>query len=726
VGDLLLVDKPMTERSQHSICRICYAFCSVVVDVDRNGRIANVTGDKDSPGSRGYICIKGRQAAEIHHGSSRVLQPLKRQPNGTFTPVSLDTALDEIASNLAGIRRRHGGESIAVYRGGAAYHTTANQMQQDWLKAIGSQSLFSSLTIDQSAKIVTADRLGSWNAGRQSFYDSDVMLLVGANPLVSLGVLGFPVFNPVKSLKEAKARGMKLIVIDPRRTETAQHADLFLQPPPGEDPSILAGMLRIILEEHWIDREFCSRYVAQIEELARSVSPFTPDRVEQRTGIPAASLYAATKMFALEARRGNATAGTGPSMSPRSNLTDHLVECLNVLCGRFLREGEKVPNAGILSPSRSFRAEVNAPTRSWNNAPMSRLGSGMIAGEKPTGTLADEILTPGPGQIRALIVDGGNPLASVPDQPKMKRACEEIELLVAIEPYMTNTARMAHYIIPPVLMYEMPAISCQNPDWETSIGILPFQQYSAKVIDPPEGAQVLDDWAVFWELAKRMGLPLEFAGVPLNMDVPPTTDELLDLATRNGRVPLAVVKRYPSGHLFESGSMVEPGCAENSSRFEVAPFDIVAELTEVAAEGFDPLSVDGVKESKTRFPFRLSSRRMREVMNSQLHKDPVIRKRVGCNPAFMNPADLSELGLTSGDRVEIISEYGRIKAAVEFDENVRRGVVSISHSWGALPGEAEGTEPGFSVNMLISDQLREPINAMPRMSGVPVQISPCD
>jgi len=333
----------VTAQTQHSFCRLCMGHCGVRVTRDGAGRLTRVEPDREDPFTLGYACFKGLQAPEAHNSPERVLRPQKRLADGSFVPVGIEQALDEIAERLGGIRARHGPDAIGGYKGGGAFFTSSSLMMlNDWLRALGSPKAFSTVTIDQSAKYVSAGRLGIWPAGRDPFHRGEVFMIVGGNPLVSISTVGFDTRNPAKRLKEAQARGMKLIVIDPRRTETARAADIFLQPLPGEDAVLLAGMLRLILERGWQDREFCARHVGDLGTLRAQLQPFTLDYVARRTDVPAAQIEAATALFAQQSRRGAATSATGPDMSPHSNLAEHLVEVLNVVCGRFIRAGEEV------------------------------------------------------------------------------------------------------------------------------------------------------------------------------------------------------------------------------------------------------------------------------------------------------------------------------------------------------------------------------------------------
>ena len=258
---------------------------------------------------------------------------------------------------MQSIIARDGADAIAGFRGTMSYsNATANFMLPAFLRALGSRSFFSTMTVDQSAKWITVERLGSWAAGRDSFDVAEVLMFVGTNPLVSLSTFNFFLQHPVKAMQRFKARGGKLIVIDPRRTETARHADIFLQPYPGEDVTVIAGLLHIILDSGWHDAQFCARWVKDLERLRAAVASFTPAYVAQRAGIDADDLTAAARLFAHECRRGSAASGTGPNMAAHSNLAEHLIECLNVVCGRYARAGDRVPNPGVLGATLSRAA----------------------------------------------------------------------------------------------------------------------------------------------------------------------------------------------------------------------------------------------------------------------------------------------------------------------------------------------------------------------------------
>ncbi len=712
----------MSSTEIPTFCRLCMGHCGVLVKLDDHGRVDSIRGDHEDPQTLGYACFKGMRSGEAHASPDRILHPLKRQPDGTFARIPAAQALDEIAARLAAIRAQHGAEAIAGYKGGGAFFTSSSsKMLNAFLDAIGSPKAFSSVTIDQSSKAVALGRIGIWPAGRDPFNKGDVLMIIGANPLVSVSMGGFDTRNPQKRLKQARDRGMKLVVIDPRRSETARFADVFLQPLPGEDCSILAGIIRIVLAEGWEDREFCGRYASQMAELRAAVDGFTPETVARRAGIDAADLRRAAEVFARDGRRGAAVSATGPDMSPHANLAEHLIEALNVICGRLVREGEPVQNPGAVNARWPRKAEVIPAPRWWEQGYVSKTGYATIDGELPSGALIEEILEPGPGQVRALLVHGGNPASAIPDQDGIVNALKSLELLVTIEPFMTMTAQLSDYILPPTLQYERPDLPLFI--YETLVSIEPYTRFTPAIAAVPEGAEVQDDWTWFWELARRLGATIEHFGQALDMTRRPGTEDILAIAARFSPLPFETIRSAQRGvYLDALTQLVEPGDPESPHRFTLMPADVAEELAAVMAEDDGA----GGNRAYAGFGYRMASRRMRDALNSACKDLPSVRSRVPTNPAFINPADMAREGISEGQLVRIASDAGEIVVPAKADPDLRSGVISIPHGYGVLPGEPD--DPfgrGASTNRLIGAKgPRESINAMPRMSAIPVNVTP--
>lgn len=709
-------------REVKSFCRFCMPFCGTKVTLDDDDQIIAVSGDKDDLMTSGYICFKGVQAPASYSADDRVLHPLKRQPDGTFARIPLEQALDEIAAKLRDTIAHHGPESVGGYRGsGSLLNASATSMLPAFLGAIGSHKHFTTYTIDQSAKSIAMGRIGMWNAPRDPLHLSDVRMMFGVNPLVSLATSYFDMTNPTKRMKAARARGMKLIVIDPRRTETANYADVFLQPYPGEDPTVAAGLVRIILAEGWEDKDFCHRYVADMDSLRQAVEPFTPGYVAKRAGIDASDLHKAAHLYAVECQRGGASTGTGPSMAPFSNLSEHLVEVLNIICGRYMREGEQVPNPGVLRERQPRKAQVTAAPRWWEHSYKSRIGGyGMLGDEMMSGILTDEILQPGDGQIRAFFAHGSNAANVIPDQHKTVKALKSLELLVSVDPYMTETSRLAHYVLPTKMGYERADLTMF---FYESLYAEPYARYTPAISAPPLGSELVDDWEIFWGLAKRLDLELVYDGVALDMSSEPSTDSLLEIVARHAPLPFEQLKSMELGGTFnDPPQFVEPADPGHPDRFTLMPDDVSAELAEVCSQTVEHGAY--ISNGQT-FSHRLASRRVRDVQNTCHRNVPAIRQRMPYNYAYLHPSELSAMGISEGDRIEISSDQGNIPAEVKADQALKPGVVSITHGWGGLPDETQYDRDGSNTGLLIStDRNLETINAMPRMSAIPVNIRP--
>jgi len=707
-------------REARSFCRICSGYCGLTLSIDDGEKIISIRGDREHPASDGYACIKGLQSAHLYHGPQRILKPLRREVSGEYVQLAQEQAFDEIAAKLRTIIDTHGPDAVGVFKGGNVYQDGLSPfLLNAFLSALGSTSLFSSNTIDQSAKAISVDRLGSWAAGRNSFSVCDTIMFVGTNPLVAVSMFGVDHYNVTKKFKAFKARGGKIITIDPRRTETANLADIFIQPRPGQDVTIAAGFLRAILNEGWHDQDFCGQYADGVDRLREMVEPFTLEYVEERADVPPDLLREAARLIAVS-HRGAVLTGTGPSMSPRSNLSQHLFDAINVICGHFPRVGDRIPNPGVMR-KREWRAEVVPPGRCWEQGPKSRVrGLGRLFGEKFTGVLAQEITTPGQGQIRALLVHGGNPASSVPDQRRIVNAFKSLDLLVAVDPEMTTTAQLAHYVLPPKLQFETSNM-VGLIDYETALRDVPFQQFVEPAIACPEDADLIDDWYFYWILAKKLGLQLTLEGVALDMTEPPSTEELFRILFRNGRVSFDEIKQYPGGHIFASEAFVEPGSPGANAKFDLIPDDIKEEIAAVVQEEF---SIVRRSQDGHVFDLLLICRRLREVFNSGGRSSPEIRKRQPFNAAYFNPTDIAAQGFASGDRIEIVSDNGAIPAVIASDPTMRPGVVSMAHGWGGLPGDDEGYDRvGACTGVLINTERDyEAINAMPRQSSIPIYI----
>lgn len=715
----------MTVETKKGICRFCHAFCAMDVQFE-NGKITKLIGDKNNPVYHGYSCIKGRNFHEWHYSDSRITAPMRRTAAGELKETTLDAAYDGIADKLKSIIAEHGPRSVAMYSGTFSHFCVAGVMTRHaFMDAIESPMRFTNATIDQPGKPIAMALHGRWGAGPEAFSDSEVCMLVGANPLVSMWG-GIPAFNPAKRLHQAQQDGLKLIVIDPSHTKSARKADIHLQCLPGFDAEIVAAMIRIIVQENRYDESFVAEEVEGFEELKQYVEPFTADAVAARAGIPRDDLIAAARMFA-DAKSGNATGGTGSNMAPNGTLLEYLLLCLNSICGRWVKAGEPVRNLGVLFRMFSGHARAEKPRPGFGFGEKLRVRDLQdTAAGLSTAALPDEILTPGPGQVKALFVIGGNPLTAFPNRDKVRKALESLELLVVIDPQLSATAQMADYVFGPKFGFEMPAISFANEGMVTyglSIGFQePYAQYQPALIDAPENSQTVEDWRIFYDIARRMQLPLSYRGTPYDMQTAPTTDELIGTFVRRSPVPLDQIKAYPGGHIFEHRSEAAvPREPDWPHRLQIGDASMMAEMAKIT-EGWgreDDADADHPTD------LLLVSRREHEVYNSVGHSLPALKKKRPYNPIYMHPADAERLNIAHGDSVEIRSAGGAAAGIVHLADDVREGVISVSHGF---PNNSESAETsafiGTAVSALIDDECHyDPFSGLPRMSAIPVSIS---
>ena len=701
----------MSPTSEKSYCRVCHNYCALEVVVD-DGRVVSVRGDESDPIYGGYTCLKGRGLPELLRHPARVLRPLRRGADGHFAEVSSGQAFDEIAERVGAIVEAHGPRAVASYCGTHAFqNSTALAVSKAWHAGIGSESFYSSVTIDQPAKFVAMSRTGVWSAGTHGFESADVVMVIGNNPIVSqyapLG--GIPPWSPVKALNEAKRRGLRLICIDPRSTDVARRADLHLAVRPGEDPTLLAGILHVILGEELHDRDFCDAWVRGLDALREAVCAFDLQAVEARTGVARDRIVEAARLFA-RGPRGIATTGTGPDMAPRANLTEHLVLALNYVCGRVRRAGERVTNPGVLSRPHPAKAQPLPPWPAFGVGPRSRVrGLGQIVGEMPTAALADEILLPGEGQVKALLCIGGNPVVAWPNQQKVVRAMETLDLLVCVDSRVSATARMADFVLAPKLSLERADVPILCDSWYEQA----YTHFARPVVDPPEGSDTIEEWQLYWELASRMGTPIRVGRTELPLDVRPAKEAVIAAMVEGSRIPFEEIRERRGGHVYDVEVSVAPADPDCAARLELAPEGVCEELREVRTE----TPADG-------YSHRLISRRLRHVYNSSGRDVSEQRSKGTTNPAYMNPDDLAELGVASGQVVEITSAHASILGVAASAPDVPRRVVSMAHAWGDPAADPkEVREIGSSTNRLVDDETDfDPISGMARQSAIPVRV----
>ena len=712
-------------ETRETFCRFCHAACPLHVDVEINSMGARtqevviaVRGIMEDPLFEGYTCIKGRQLADQHHAPDRLRNPLQRNDDGSFVEVTSKDALDDIANRVQAIIAAHGPRAVATYTGTGAFQNSISMpVMQAFHSGIGSPSFYTSITIDQPAHLTSRLRMGAWEAGWQNFRDADVLLAIGYNPLVSsyAPAGGLQGTNPFVRLRRAKERGMKLIVIDPRRSELASFADLWLPIKPGEDPTLLAGLINVILQENLYDKDFCDRWVHQLDDLRSAVAPFSPEMVATRCEVEAADVLTAARMFA-GGPRGTAGTGTGPNMAAHSTLMEHLALTLNAICGRVNREGDVLESGNFLYPGDTRRAQVIAPSDPAPGTPHRVRGLKGMPGEMLTNALAEEILEPGEGKVRCLFVCGGNPVVAFPDQLKTIAAMKDLELLVVIDHRMTPTAELADYVIPPRLELERADVPTVMDRRFASA----YVSYTPAVLQTD--GDLLSEWEVFAGLAQRLGTRIPLPGGDLPLDGSANDDMVLDYAFAKSRLPMSEIRAKRSTIHEELAIKVVAADPDASARFAVAPPDVVEEISVVLSEKTGAEVIDGF--DPTKFPFRLISRRLKHVLNSLGREIPGLARVGTTNAAYMNPLDMRDLSLSDGELVRITSPSGEVVGVAEGSDTIKRGVISMSHSWGGSITDEDVRLHGTPTNRLCTvDSGRDPINGMAIQSAIPIAVT---
>ena len=722
----------MVEKA-HTVCRICQVACDLVVSLE-DGEIRSIHGNKNNPVYHGYSCIKGRSAGSLLNAPSRLLHSQERQPDGGFRKIGSGLAVERVGKRLNEIIEEHGPRSVAMFVG---TYCTINPLfdafARSFMRCIGSPMVIDNITIDQPGTLTATALHGPWLAGTPSMDTWEALLLVGANPIVSMnGGLGV---NPARQLKRMKARGMKLVVVDPRRTECAVQADIHLQCRPGEDPAIMAGLIRQIIVDGRIDREFVESETQGFDVLEAAVAPFTPEMVAQRAGIDAEDLVVAARILG-DAGIGAASFGTGANMSGHPSTVVFLGKVLTSLRGWWRRAGEEIHNPGVfIEPFPPIAGTPGPfPVTGVGERMHARGVTASLAGI-PVSAVPDEILVDGPGKIRAMIVAGANPVLAWPDQDRTVAAFEDLDLLVCIDPVMSATAEMADYVLAPKLALECETNSAANEKW--ALGgpgwgyETPYAQVEPPVVDPPRDSDVLEDWEFVYELARAMRVDLELHSIAtvdpqqaaalaskLDMSRKLDASEAWAIAHKGAPVPYEELRAKRGPQILDRPpSVVMPRPPEWTTRLELAARPVMDDL--VLLREIPP-------EPDKRYPFRLISRRLNDILNSCAHDNPVQLRKWTYNPAFMHPADLDRIGISAGDMISIESANGRIVGVAEEDSGLRPGCVSMPHSWGRHPGRVQDPRlDGANTGRLVSiDQFCDELTGQPLMSAIPVSVVP--
>ncbi len=717
------------ERIVHRTCTLCEACCGIEVRVE-DDRIAAIRGDERDPLSRGRICAKAAALKDLHEDPDRLRHPIRRTGNG-WERIGWGDALDLAAEGILAVQREHGIDAAAIYLGEPVVHNLGAILFADALvAALATRRRFSSNSLDQFPKQLACH----WMYGSGFLIPvpdvdrTDHMLIIGANPAVSNGSL-MTAPGIRARLRRIRERGGRIVVIDPRRCETAKLADEHHFIHPGTDPLLLAALIHCVFAEDRVRIGDLDAPLRGLDVLEEAVADFAPGAVAERVGISAKTIHGMARAFS-EAPSAVCYGRMGTSTVPFGTTTSWLIEALNVVSGNFDRPGGAMfPNPPVdvlkLQPATE-RGRWRSRTR----------GTPEFMGELPTATLTEEIETPGEPQVRALVTLAGNPVLSSPAGHRLSDALGKLDFMVSIDFYLNETTRHASVILPPVGPLE-------RDHFDLAFQLLSVRnttRWSPAVFEPPDDTR--NDAEILLALAARLfrkrGVSGRVKALGLRalsaLGGERASRVVLDLALRTGphgsgmrpwREGVTVKRLRGSLHGLDLGPLSPclpdrlPSRPDGSGpEIDIAPKEIVADLARLRAsltEAQPPLVLIGRREMRT--------------VNSWSHNLPsLVKGRMRC-VLQIHPSDAEAHCIRSGDRVRVTSRVGAVEIPAEVTDAVMRGVVSLPHGYGhRAPGirlKVAAEHAGASINDLTDPDEIDPLSGTAVLSGVPVRVERC-
>jgi anaerobic selenocysteine-containing dehydrogenase len=718
-------------------CPLCEATCGLEITT-RGDEVVSIRGDDEDVFSHGFICPKAHGLKALHEDPDRLRTPLVRR-DGELVPASWDEAFAEIERRLLPILEQHGRDACAVYVGNPnAHNLSALLYGPVWLRALGSRNVYSASTVDQMPKQVSAGLMfGTLLSVPVPDLDrTDHLLVLGANPLVSNGSL---MTSPDSRgrLRGIRERGGKIVVVDPRRSRTAENADEHHFIRPGADAHLLAAIVCTLFEEGLTSP---GEHLNGLAEVERIVRDFTPEAVAPVCGIAAGEIRRMARELAA-AERAAVYARIGTCTQEFGTLASWLVDVINAVTGNLDREG-----GAMFTRAAAAQKNSTGPGGSGKGVRLGRWTSRVRGlpeafGELPVACLAEEIETPGDGRVRALISVAGNPTVSTPNSGRLERALGQLDFMLSIDIYVNETSRHADVVLPApsplarshydLALYQLAVRNVANyspkvferdgdlPDeWRTLLrlaGVLAGQ-------GPDADTDALDDFTAR-ALAQR-SFPERDADEVLEAVAPRRGPErLLDILLRAG----AYGDDLTMDHLEAAPHGVDLGPLEArlpdvlrtpSGKVELAPEPIVADVERLRA----PLA------SHANGQMVLIGRRQLRSNNSWMHNLPPLVKGKDRCTLQLHPEDAERLGVAEGGRARVSSRAGSVEAPVEITDAIMPGVVSIPHGWGHdVPGARQSVaaaHAGVNSNVLADESMVDPLSGNAVLNGIPVEVAP--
>ncbi len=735
----------MTTTTHHRICPLCEACCGLEIKVEDH-KVISVRGHEADVFSAGYICPKAVALKDLHEDPDRLRSPMVKR-NGVHVAVTWDEAFAEIERRLPPLMAAHGRDAVGLVTGNPSAHKIGLLTYFPKLaRGLGTKTVFSASSVDQIPKQLASGLMfGNWlSVAVPDIARSDLLIVIGANPLASNGSMWtVPDFRG--KAKAMQARGGQLIVIDPRRTETAAVADAHHFIRPGADVFLLAAMVHTLFAENLVRLGAVQEWVTGVDEVRAAVAPFAPEAVAARCAIDADTIRALARQLA-NTPRAAVYARIGTCTQEYGTLASWLVDVLNVLTGHL-----DAPGGAMFANAAAFSANSSGSAGRGKGVATGRRharvsGAPEVMGEFPINCIAEEIETPGPGQMRALITVATNPVLSVPNGPRLARALDTLDFMVSLDIYLNETTRHADVILPgpsPLedLHYDVafPQMSWRNharysppvfaraehqpEEWENLLRIAAIAQGLGAKVD----IGALDD-SQFAEDAQRSFGPHADAVVAATQGLR-GPQRALDLALRAGPHGDAFGQKPEGLNLHKvmaanaSGGIdlgeLQPRLPEMlrtpSGKVELAPPSLLADLPRALADLQRPapdMVVIGRRDVRTN--------------NSWMHNLPTLAKGPFRCTALVHPADAERLGLSEGAMATLENAQGSLQAQVHISAEMMPGVVSLPHGWGHdLPGaqlSVAAQRPGVNLNALLDENLRDPLSGNAVLSGVEVRM----
>ncbi|WP_339545532.1 molybdopterin oxidoreductase family protein [Pseudomonas sp. RA_35y_Pfl2_P32] len=700
----------MTKTLTHRACHLCEAICGLTIETtasDSAGlQITSIKGDPLDSFSRGHICPKAVALQDIQNDPDRLRQPMQRVGN-EWQAIGWDEAFALVAERLATIQERHGQNAVAVYQGNPSVHNYGLMTHSNYfLGLLKSRNRFSATSVDQLPHHLTSHLM--YGHGLllpiPDIDHTDFMLILGGNPLASNGSI-MTVPDVEKRLKAIQGRGGKVVVVDPRRSETAAMANQHVFVRPGGDAALLFGVLNTLFSEG-LGRD-SHLPVDGLEQVRQAIASFDAEAMSPLCAVPAEQIRQLARDFAA-APTAVCYGRMGVSTQAFGTLCHWLVQLINLVTGNL----DRVGGALCTEPAVDLVASTSG---GHFNLWQSRVsGRPEYGGELPVSALAEEMLTGGEGQIRALITVAGNPVLSTPNGRQLEQALDGLEFMVSIDLYINETTRYADLILPSTSALE-------NDHYDTTFNMFAVRnvsRFNRAILPKPEGA--LHDWEIFVGLAKAFAAR---TGKALKPTMPPA--QMIDFALRAGRYgdasehKLSVASLYDHPHGVDLGALkanLGPRLKTANQQVQAAPAAILADLQRFAA-----LQAPAADE------LLLIGRRHVRSNNSWMHNYHRLVKGKPRHQLLMHPDDLVQRGLSDGQRVRVSSRVGQIEVEVLASLEMMKGVVSLPHGWGhARPGVQMGiatAQPGSSANDLTDERQLDELSGNAALNGVPVTVA---